>query len=79
MNSNADEFEKLAKLSDEGKWQYLLEHKPQWCTVYLDNDYTFIGLDDDEDADTIGFDGYIGWSDGVLSLLTVLGIKHEPV
>ncbi len=45
----------------------------------LDNDYTFIINNNDVYMDVLEFDSYIGWSDGVVSLLEAMGIEAECV
>ena len=48
--------------------------------VNLDNDDTFVTiLGGDSESGYVNFDGYLGWSDGVISLLEAVGIKAESV
>jgi hypothetical protein len=72
-------------MSDEDKWIWVRENQDVGITVHLDNDDTYITFDaaDNEDDDdgvlAIQFNGYLGWSDGVQSLLESLDIAHECV
>lgn len=77
---------KLAKIeelrackTDKERWRWLLDNKDSGLIVMLDNDDTFVSDPDDEGADVVQFDWYIGWSQGVIDLLDVLGIKAEEV
>ena len=75
MSKIINQFNKLS--NDIEKWEFILANK-DIITVHLDNDYTFITVDCDSDY-TGSFSSYIGWSDGVMDLLDVIGIKYEGV
>ena len=65
--------------SDKEIWKYVLENKDEESMppVMLDNDDTFWNFDDERD-EYIQVD-YLGWGDGIFSLLSALGINHEGV
>ncbi len=76
--------------TDRDRWKYLLEHKEEY-TLLLDNDATIVNVhipdeemqgidydDLDEQLDCDSFDDYLGWDDGVVTLLEVLGIDGSP-
>ena len=66
--------------NDDERWRLVLENKDLGFLVNLDNDDTFITLDDEKYEEvTLNFDDYIGWSDGVLILLRVCGVMAESV
>ena len=87
MKSQQQIYTEMCELqTDKQRWQYLLDNKLEQNlpNVMLDNDCTFVDFKDLEDEDTwetpsIMFDQYLGWSDGVFDLLSVIGIKHESV
>lgn len=81
-------YKKLAKqvnkLDDTEKWEWVRDNQDLNITVNLDNDDTYVTFDDFDEEDDDGevvirFDGYLGWSDGIFSLLEVMGIKAEGV
>lgn len=72
-----EEFRKIK--TDENRWKWLLENQGQGLVVMLDNDYTFVVDSNDYDADSVGFDEYLGWSDGVVALLRTVGIACDVV
>lgn len=50
--------------------------------LMLDNDDTFISFDDGDDWEEdklIQFEQYLGWQDGVFTLLKTIGIKCESL
>ncbi len=76
--------------TDKDRWKYLLEHKQEY-TLLLDNDATIVNVripeeemqgidycDLDRDIDCDSFDDWLGWDDGVATLLEVLGIDGSP-
>ena len=75
MSNLIEEFEALK--TDVEKWKFVIEHKDS-LVIHLDNDGTFIRLRTN-DEEWAAFDGYIGWSDGVFSLLKAIGVKAESV
>ena len=77
MNKFKQKFDSLK--NDVDRWKFVLENKDKDFQVLLDNDMTFIDFNDDEFDLTCDFDGYLGWSDGVFSLLKALGIPHDGV
>jgi hypothetical protein len=65
--------------TDRERWGWLLRDGKRYnFTVNLDNDDTFLTHDflDDE---YLSFDGYIGWTDCVMDLLSEVNIKCERV
>ena len=72
-------FNKFNSLkSDRERWQWVIDNQNLGIIVNLDNDDTFITVDDVDEG--LGrFDDYIGDSDGIFILLEVLKIKAEYV
>ncbi len=69
-------------LTDELKWKKLpeLQKEVPKLILNLDNDDTFITYEGIDAEDFIlEFDEFIGWSDGVQTLLKAFNIKAEPV
>ncbi len=73
----SNEFDGLD--NDIERWQWIRDHQDDGITVMLDNSDTFGFYDDDEKGFIFQFDDYIGWGDGVQSLLRAMGIKAESV
>lgn len=74
-----EQFDKLENMSDEDLWSWLIDNPSTDYTIYLDNDDTFIHFPDFPN-ETISFSGYVGWSDGIVTLLCdVLNLKAECV
>lgn len=70
------EFDKFT--TDAERWTWLLENQDKDLIVMLDNDDTFVVKD--SGTEWVGrFDGYLGWSDGVISLLESMDIRCEKV
>jgi hypothetical protein len=74
--------------SDAGKYRYIADnnrYEHHKLMVMLDNDDThvvFMGTDgypDYDDDRHVEIDDYLGWSDGVQSLLSAFGIANSPV
>lgn len=65
--------------SDAKKWKWLQKHQGEGLLVLLDNDDTFVVDINNDNADSVHFDDYIGNSPGVTVLLGLLGIKNEGV
>ena len=76
MKNLLHEFEKLK--TDEEKWIWVINNQENNIIVNLDNDGTFITIKGNDD-DYGDFIDYIGWSDGIFSLLKAIGIKCEGV
>ena len=74
-------IKELAALkTDKERWAYLLEKKDPFLLVLLDNDMTFVvDSETTEDEESVDFDTYVGWSDGVQILLDAAGIANERV
>ncbi len=69
-------------LTDELRWKALpsLQLDIPKLLVMLDNDNTYIINTDENSMELIlEFDDYIGWSEGVQTLLHAFNIKAEPV
>jgi hypothetical protein len=76
--------------TDKGRYVFMLDH-PGIFKLLLDNDDTFAVISDgvsknfpvdsiEDINDKISeFNGYLGWSDGVISLLEAIGIECESV
>ncbi len=76
MKKLVQEFKALK--TDKERWQWISANQDKGITVWLDNDDTFAQLDNFPD-DTLEFNGYVGDSAGVFSLLEAMGIKAENV
>ena len=90
IKNKAKEWNKLK--NDTARFEYLLANKGIFI-LELDNDLTFadynlktlkeIGLDLDEAQDILpelnSFDDFLGWHQGVITLLEVIGIDAESV
>jgi len=63
--------------TDVEKWKWVIDNQHLGFTVMLDNDDTF--LSHPENNEIGEFDGYLGWSDGAISLLEALGVESESV
>ncbi len=76
------EFKEIEKkwktLTDEERWYFLRDAPSLGLIVQLDNDNTFVIHPDIED-EYLSFDEFVGWSEGVQTLLSVIDIKAEPV
>ena len=88
-----DQYNKLK--TDEGRFRFLLEHKgvfklnldnDETFTTVSDATFGSLGIDkwsveadDWNDKITNDFHNYLGWHDGVVCLLKVVGITAEPV
>jgi hypothetical protein len=66
-------------MDDENRWRWVKENQDEDFTLMLDNDDTFIVFGDPEDPESLDFDDYIGWSDGVVQLLNSVGIESQCV
>lgn len=71
-----DEFKSLQNDLDRWSWIIKNQHRKDYV-IFLDNDDTFVQFDNEDWY--VSFDSYLGWSDGVQSLLTSLNIQHECV
>lgn len=72
------EFNKLK--TDELKWKFIIDNQFEGIKIYLDNDDTFGSFEWDDDGEYLfKFDDYIGWSDGIMTLMAVIGIDAECV
>ena len=72
------EFRKLK--TDEERWKFIINNQFKGIKINLDNDDTFGSFEWDDDGDYIfQFDDYIGWADGIMTLLDVIGIDAEYV
>ena len=76
---------KWDELNDEQRWKALAEKNSAFKSfkVMLDNDDTFLVLkkprEGFEEEFYLGFDEYIGWSNGIQTLLKAINIKAECV
>ena len=75
-------FNEIKKLleskNDRDKFLWLIENQHTGLILNLDNDDTFL-THNFIDGEYIGFDDYIGCSDGVQQLLDAINIKYEVV
>lgn len=78
MKKLFEEFNSLP--NDAAKWKWIMKHQDKGITVFCDNDDTYAQFANDEDAEfLLEFDQYIGWADGIFSLMDAVGIKAEAV
>lgn len=72
------EFKKFE--TDELRWKFIIDNQFEGIKIYLDNDDTFGSFEWDDDGEYLfRFDDYIGWSDGIMTLMAVIGIDAECV
>ncbi len=69
--------------TDRKKWALILKNKKK-VTVFLDNDCTYLYVNEDREQDTDAYEGvdfneYLGASQGVVDLLLAVGIECEFV
>ena len=72
-----EKFPDVDSLTDKELWQWVVENQDKGIIVYLDNDDTFIAHNDCDECHS--FWDYLGWSDGVVSLLEFIGINATQV
>lgn len=66
--------------NDVEKFKWVKNNQSTGIVLMLDNDDTYGIISDNNDEDYLfEFDGYIGWNDGIFSLLEAYGIKTEGV
>ena len=68
---------KWNRMTDKDRWRWVLQNQDKGFIVMLDNDDTFIQSEDGEQVFT--FTEYLGWSEGVVILLQVIGVRCECV
>lgn len=77
MSKLIEDFNNLK--NDKARWGFVLANKSK-LRLSLDNDDTMV-IDDnasDDDENNYGsFDNYIGWSDGVITLLGAIGVDAD--
>lgn len=77
MSKIIDDFKVLK--NDKDKWAFVLANKSK-IRLELDNDDTIVvddnASDDDED-NCASFAYYVGWSEGVITLLQSLGLDAD--
>lgn len=66
------------KMNDHERWRWIQTHQGEGFVVKLDNDQTFLEDQNVEDV-YYDFDDYVGWSEGVVTLMNVMGIECEFV
>ena len=72
------QFKKLK--TDYEKWAFIIDNKFMGIKIHLYSDNTFGRFEWDEDGDYLfHFDDYIGWEDGIMTLLDVIGIDREDI
>jgi hypothetical protein len=72
------EFKKLK--SDKARWKFILNNQGKGIKINLDNDDTFGSFSWDENGEyLLQLDDYLGWSDGIQTLLSIIGIDAECV
>lgn len=65
--------------NDKDRWDWVKNNQDSGIIIMLDNDDTF-GVITNNNVDYIfQFDDYLGYSDGILSLLESFGINAEYV
>ena len=73
------------ELTDTQRWKALISEPESFKNfiVQLDNDDTFLKIknpkNEFEEDFYLSFDEFIGWTDGILTLLVAIGIQAEPV
>ena len=72
--------------SDSAKWQWLIDNQDRGLIVHLDYEDTFVSIECDMDSDedmpdyeSVTFNDYIGWNEGIQTLLKVIGVSAEAV
>ena len=72
--------------SDSAKWQWLIDNQDRGLIVHLYHDDTFVSIERDINSDeempeyrAVTFDDYIGWNEGIQTLLEVIGVSAEAV
>lgn len=72
---------KWEKMTDRQRWEWVIANQALGIVVMLDNDQTFVVTPDEDGewGDSLDFDDYLGWSDGVIAVLELLGVKSESV
>jgi hypothetical protein len=73
MSVLIEEFKSLK--NDEERWTWLAANQGKGLLVMCDNDITM--LSDENDNTYTSFDEYIGYSEGVFSLLKSIGIDAQ--
>ena len=77
MSKLIEDFNKLE--NDKARWGFVLANKSK-LRLSLDNDDTMV-IDDnasEDDENNYGsFDNYVGWSDGVITLLNAIGLDAD--
>tara|TARA_R110000772_G_scaffold260261_1_gene378179 strand:- start:359 stop:598 length:240 start_codon:yes stop_codon:yes gene_type:complete len=77
MSKLIEDFNKLE--NDKARWGFVLASKSK-LRLSLDNDDTMV-IDDnasEDDENNYGsFDNYVGWSDGVITLLNAIGLDAD--
>lgn len=73
------EYEEFNKLrNDTDRWSWVLDNADGNYIIYLDNDDTFVVFNEDDTL--VGqFDDYIGWNDGLVTLLEILDMNIQCV
>jgi len=74
MNKLYRKFKKCK--NDSERWQFIFDHKDGDYIIELDSDNTIVIFGEDQH---VSFDGWLGYSDGVFTLLDTLGIKCDCV
>ena len=78
MKKALNEFNQLN--NDVDRFCWLRNNQHLNIVLYLDNDDTFaVHEDDDENKYIFQFDSYLGWSDGIFSLLEAVDIRCSSV
>ena len=77
MSKLIEDFNKSE--DDKARWGFVLANKSK-LRLSLDNDDTMV-IDDnasEDDENNYGsFDDYVGWSDGVITLLNAIGLDAD--
>lgn len=82
MKTKQQLFEEMSQCkTDSERYVFLManSNNDNMPPLQLDNDDTFICFDDDDEKYMIQLDKYLGWEDGVFTLLRTIGIKCESV
>ena len=66
------------QMEDLQRWQFLQNNQHLGLIVQMDNDDTFVTHPNLEE-DSLQFDEYIGWAEGIHAVMKALGVKADCV
>ncbi|MFH2141383.1 MAG: hypothetical protein ABIJ97_03095 [Bacteroidota bacterium] len=66
--------------TDMQKWKWIKKNQDTGVIVFLDNDSTAAEIEfENGNSILFYFEDFIGWADGIFTLLKAMGIKAETV